>query len=105
MSHRTTASDRADHPGEFGISDFRLCLGQCRRDRTDRVTEAMHDQSPIARETGVVIVRRLEAATREPRRATPNVFRRRFEAAGAEFIGENGGGPGARLRHRPQKNR
>jgi transcriptional regulator with XRE-family HTH domain len=49
---------------------------------------------------GVVTVRQLEAGTHEPRRATLEVIRRCFEIAGIEFIDENGGGPGVRLRKR-----
>jgi hypothetical protein len=56
---------------------------------------------------GIVTVHQLEAGTSEPRRATLQVIRRAFEAAGVEFIDENGGGPGVRLRkptkQRPQK--
>jgi predicted transcriptional regulator len=47
---------------------------------------------------GIVTVRQLEAGTHEPRRATLDVVRRAFEKAGVEFIEENGGGPGVRLR-------
>ena len=47
---------------------------------------------------GIVTVRQLEAGTHEPRRATLDVVRRAFEKAGVEFIDENGGGPGVRLR-------
>ena len=47
---------------------------------------------------GVVTVRQLEADTHEPRRATLDVIRRALEAAGVEFIDENGGGPGVRLK-------
>jgi predicted transcriptional regulator len=47
---------------------------------------------------GVVTVHQLEAGTSEPRRATLVVVRRAFEKAGVEFIDENGGGPGVRLR-------
>jgi transcriptional regulator with XRE-family HTH domain len=47
---------------------------------------------------GIVTIRQLEAATSRPRRATLNVIRRAFETAGIEFIDENGGGPGVRLR-------
>ena len=54
---------------------------------------------------GVVTVRQLEAGTHEPRRATLDVVRRSLEAAGVEFIDENGGGPGVRLRHLQQKKR
>jgi predicted transcriptional regulator len=47
---------------------------------------------------GIVTVRQLEAGAHRPRRATMDVIRRAFEAAGVEFIDENGGGPGVRLR-------
>src|SRR5262249_29683727 len=49
---------------------------------------------------GVVTVQQLEAGTSQPRRATLDVIRRAFERAGVEFIDENGGGPGVRLRKR-----
>jgi hypothetical protein len=45
-------------------------------------------------------VHQLEAGTSRPRRATLDVIRRAFESAGVEFIDENGGGPGVRLRKR-----
>jgi transcriptional regulator with XRE-family HTH domain len=47
---------------------------------------------------GVVTVHQLEAGTSEPRRATLEVIKRAFENAGVEFIDENGGGPGVRLK-------
>jgi transcriptional regulator with XRE-family HTH domain len=47
---------------------------------------------------GIVTVRQLEADAHEPRRATLDVVRRALEAAGVEFIDENGGGAGVRLR-------
>ena len=49
---------------------------------------------------GVVTVHQLEAGVSRPRRATLEVIRRAFEVAGVEFIDENGGGPGVRLRKR-----
>ena len=49
---------------------------------------------------GVVTVHQLEAGVSQPRRATLEVIRRAFEVAGVEFIDENGGGPGVRLRKR-----
>ena len=49
---------------------------------------------------GVVTVHQLEAGTSQPRRATLDVIRRAFESAGVEFIDENGGGPGVRLKKR-----
>jgi predicted transcriptional regulator len=50
---------------------------------------------------GIVTVRQLEAGTHTPRRATVDVIRRAFEAAGVEFI--NDGGPGVRLRRHQRK--
>jgi predicted transcriptional regulator len=49
---------------------------------------------------GVVAIHQFEAGTSQPRRATVEVIRRAFEGAGIEFIEENGGGPGVRLRKR-----
>jgi hypothetical protein len=37
------------------------------------------------------------------RHSTLDVIRRAFESAGVEFIDENGGGPGVRLRKRQRK--
>jgi transcriptional regulator with XRE-family HTH domain len=51
---------------------------------------------------GIVTIRQLEAGSHAPRRATLDVVRRALEAAGVEFIEENGGGPGVRLRN-PQR--
>lgn len=47
---------------------------------------------------GVVTVHQFEAGISEPRQATLDVIRRAFESAGVDFIDENGGGPGVRLR-------
>ena len=54
---------------------------------------------------GIVTVRQVEAGVTEPRRATLLVLRQALEQAGVEFIDENGGGPGVRLRkrQRPKK--
>jgi ribosome-binding protein aMBF1 (putative translation factor) len=49
---------------------------------------------------GIVTVHQLEAGTSQPRRATLDVIRHAFESAGVEFIDENGGGAGVRLRQR-----
>jgi transcriptional regulator with XRE-family HTH domain len=53
---------------------------------------------------GIVTVRQLEAGVNEPRRSTLEVVRQAFERAGVEFIDENGGGPGVRLR-KPQRSK
>lgn len=53
---------------------------------------------------GIVTVRQLETGQSSPRRATLDVIRRALETAGVEFIDENGGGPGVRLRKsKPRK--
>jgi predicted transcriptional regulator len=59
-------------------------------------------QQDLAHEAGIgiVTVRQLEAGASAPRRATVDVVRRAFEKAGVDFIDENGGGPGVRLRKR-----
>ena len=49
---------------------------------------------------GVVTVHQLETAVGQPRPATLDVIRRAFESAGVDFIDENGGGAGVRLRNR-----
>jgi predicted transcriptional regulator len=59
-------------------------------------------QQELARQAGVgiVTVHQLEVERSQPRRATVDVIRRAFEAAGVIFIEENGGGPGVRLQKR-----
>jgi predicted transcriptional regulator len=53
---------------------------------------------------GIVTIRQIEAGITEPRRATVTVLKQAFERAGIEFIDENGGGLGVRLRkHRRTK--
>ena len=52
---------------------------------------------------GIVTVHQLKTGLSQPRRATLDVIKRAFESGGIEFIDENGGGPGVRLRKRQQK--
>ena len=52
---------------------------------------------------GIVTVNQLENGLSQPRPATLDVIRRALETAGVEFIDENGGGPGVRLRKRRRK--
>ena len=54
---------------------------------------------------GIVTVHQMEAGVTQPRRATLDVIKRAFESAGVEFIDENGGGPGVRLRKRQRSKR
>ena len=53
---------------------------------------------------GVNTIRRAEVAESATSLTAPNelAIRRTLEEAGVEFINENGGGPGVRLRKRPQ---
>jgi len=64
-------------------------------------------QQDLARaaQVGIVTVRQLEAGSIQPRRATLIVVRRTLEDAGIEFIDENGGGPGLRLKKRQTRKR
>jgi len=64
-------------------------------------------QLDLAREAGIgiVTVRQVEAGAGTPRRATLVVLKQAFEKAGVEFIDENGGGPGVRLRKGLHKKR
>jgi transcriptional regulator with XRE-family HTH domain len=61
----------------------------------------------LARQSSVSLrtIRRAEIAERHTSLTAPNdlAIRRAFEAVGVEFIDENGGGPGVRLRTRHQK--
>jgi transcriptional regulator with XRE-family HTH domain len=52
---------------------------------------------------GIVTVNQLETGLSQPRSATLDVIQRAFESAGVEFIDENGGGPGVRLKKRTAK--
>ena len=69
---------------------------QCRAARAllDWSQQQLADRANV----GIVTIRQLEASVHEPRRATLDVVRRALEAGGVEFIDENGGGPGVRLR-------
>ena len=60
--------------------------------------EDLAQQSAI----GVTTIRRAELADGETSMTAANdmAIRRALEAAGVEFIDENGGGPGVRLRNR-----
>jgi len=61
----------------------------------------------LARQTSlsVTTIRRAELANEETSMTTANdlAVRRALEVAGVEFIDENGGGPGVRLRKRQPK--
>jgi hypothetical protein len=54
---------------------------------------------------GLATIKRAESAENETSMTAANdlAVRRALESAGVEFIDENGGGPGVRLRKRQQK--
>ena len=78
-----------------------VTAAQCRAARglLDWSQQDLADRARV----GIVTVRQLEGGSTQPRRATLDVIRRALESAGVEFIDENGGGPGVRLRKRQQK--
>ncbi len=73
-----------------------LTPAQCRAGRAllDWSREQLVDASMV----GLRTVVDFERGAREPRRVTLDALRRALEKAGIEFIAENGGGPGVRLR-------
>ena len=75
-----------------------ITSSQCRAARglLDWTQQELADRAGV----GIVTVRQLEGGLNEPRRATLEVIKRALEAAGVEFIQENGGGAGVRLRKR-----
>jgi transcriptional regulator with XRE-family HTH domain len=74
---------------------------QCRAARAllDWSQQDLADKAAV----GIVTVRQLESGAHRPRRATLNVVVGALESAGVEFIDENGGGPGVRLRKRQRE--
>jgi transcriptional regulator with XRE-family HTH domain len=80
-----------------------ITASQCRAARA-LLDWSQQDLAKQAR-VGVVTIRQLEAGSHEPRPATLQVVRHALERAGVEFIDENGGGPGVRLRKPPKQKR
>ena len=66
------------------------------------------EQAALAEKAGVSVetikrLERLDGPLRTTRVATVEAIQRALEAAGVEFIPENGGGAGLRLRHMTRK--
>jgi len=82
-----------------------VTAAQCRAARglLDWSQQKLADRAGL----GIVTIRQIEADITEPRRATLAVLQQAFERAGIEFIDENGGGPGVRIRKRkrPKKSK
>jgi transcriptional regulator with XRE-family HTH domain len=69
---------------------------QCRAAR-GLLDWSQHELAKRSR-VGIVTIRQLEGGLHQPRPATLQVVRQALESAGVEFIDENGGGAGVRLR-------
>ncbi len=83
-------------PRPLSSSQIRAARGLVRWSAEDLAREAS---------LGLATIRRAEGAENETSMTSANDFavRRALEAAGVEFIDENGGGPGVRLRKRQAK--
>jgi transcriptional regulator with XRE-family HTH domain len=75
-----------------------VTAAQCRAARglLDWSQQKLADRAGL----GIVTIRQIEVGITDPRRATLAVLKQAFERAGIEFIDENGGGPGVRIRKR-----
>jgi transcriptional regulator with XRE-family HTH domain len=95
---RQSLFDRIDGIATNGHIITMFSPAQCRAARglLDWSQQDLASQAGV----GVVTVRQVENGSTEPRRATLAVVRQAFDRAGVEFIDENGGGPGVRLRKR-----
>jgi transcriptional regulator with XRE-family HTH domain len=78
-----------------------ITRAQCRAARA--LLEWNQQELALKASVGIVTVHQFESGVSQPRRSTLDVIRRAFESAGVEFIDENGGGPGVRLKKRQQK--
>jgi transcriptional regulator with XRE-family HTH domain len=78
-----------------------ITASQCRAARG--LLNWTQQQLADAARIGVATVRLFESEATETRHATLAVIRHAFELAGVEFIDENGGGPGLRLKKRQRK--
>lgn len=76
-----------------------ITAAQCRAARA--LLDWSQQHLAAAAQVGVVTVRQFEGGGAQPRRATLDVICRALELAGVEFIPENEGGAGVRLK-RPQ---
>ena len=82
------------NPGEFSILQLATMVVDMEGDRLQHPTFGR--VTPALRVSASGDINRSEV--REPRGVARMAVRRALEAAGVEFIDENGGGPGVRLR-------
>jgi transcriptional regulator with XRE-family HTH domain len=76
-----------------------LTPSQCRAARAliDWSQQQLADASLVGNAT----IRNFESGRSDPQNSTLAALQRALEGAGVEFIAENGGGPGVRLRKAP----
>jgi transcriptional regulator with XRE-family HTH domain len=79
-----------------------ITSAQCRAARA--LLDWSQQDLATAAGVGLVTVHQLEAGISHPRNATLEVIKRALETAGVDFIDENGGGPGVRLRKGAKQN-
>jgi transcriptional regulator with XRE-family HTH domain len=94
-------NNRIDANQSVRAKEFMITASQCRAARglLDWTQQELADAARI----GVATVRQLEGSGAETRQATLAVLKWALETAGIEFIDENGGGPGVRLRKKLPK--
>ncbi len=73
-----------------------ITAAQCRAARA--LLDWSQQHLAEAAKIGNATIRNFEGGKSEPQSATLDVLKRALETAGVEFIPENGGGPGVRLR-------
>lgn len=88
--------DRVDENRRIELRRGMITASQCRGARG--LLNWTQDDLAKAAKVGIVTVRQFEGGNAEPRNSTLVVMTGALEAAGVEFIPENGGGPGVRLR-------
>jgi len=78
-----------------------MTSAQCRGARA--ILEMTQPELARAASLGLSTVVDFERKRREVSKEAIDAMRRALESAGIEFIGENGGGPGVRLKKPPKK--
>jgi len=73
-----------------------ITSAQCRAGRA--LVDISREALAVAAQVAVRTIADFESGRRAPISATLGAIRRALEAAGVEFVPENGGGPGVRLR-------
>ena len=78
-----------------------ITQAQCRAARA--LLDWSREQLAETSKVGLRTIVDFERSARDPREVTKDALRRALESAGVEFIEENGGGPGVRLKKKSRK--